>query len=125
MLLLMYSAVGTSLKNGKIGLPSVCLGDPEPVLGLTKTATAFLGCDEGGLPLPRLTPASDAGEGGDPAAASMTADATADAALTGRLLTCPEAPAFLLPLLEVFGVLLLKNRLKITMLKQQKNDPMN
>jgi hypothetical protein len=118
----MYSAVGTSLKNGKIGLPSVCLGDPEPVFGLTKTATAFLGCDEGGLPLPRLTPASDAGEGGDPAAASMTADATADAARTGRLLTCPEAPAFLLPLLllEVFGVLLLKKQIENNYLKTTK-----
>ena len=61
-----------------------------PVFDLAKVATTFLGWRDGGLPLPRLTVASASGELGDNAAAtavdSMTAEATAEAALTGLLL---------------------------------------
>jgi len=56
---------------------------PALVLGLANTATTFLDWSKGGRPLPRLTVATTTGgEGGEATVDSMTADATADAALT-------------------------------------------
>jgi len=71
--------------NSEKHLPSGRLSDPGPDFGLARTATPLVG----GLPRPRLTPGSATGDGGESAAAvdSMTADATADAALTGLVST--------------------------------------
>ena len=67
---------------------------------MARTVTPF----DGGLPRPRLTPVSRTGDGGESAAAvdSMTADATAEAALTGLVLLILSLTVFSFFLL--FGV---------------------
>ena len=84
----------------KIILPSGRLSDPGPDFGLARTVTPL----DGGLPRPRLTPVSRTGDGGESAAAvdSMTADATAEAALTGLVLLILSLTVFSFFLL--FGV---------------------